>query len=170
MLDTPDTRVWPARKNTLTQLLEVIGVGKTVELTYLDSTHTELTRDFTVAEAPPDFAGAKKYKDPASGLTVKDITYEVRYALNLADDFRGVIVAAIEDGSPVAVARITPYELIVRIDDEDIVGVDQFRSILTRATIRRDREGSATLRLTLQQLDNTHFADLTIERHEPVQP
>jgi len=159
----PGIAPWPSCRNLITDLLEVIGLGKTVELTYLDAARQEITKAFSVEESPPDFASAPKHKDETVGLTVRNITYEVRYHLMLPEDFRSVVVADIEEGSPAAVARIGRFELVLRIDDADVTDIAQYRGIIENAQKRKARDGKVTLRFTLQQLDKTHFADVTLE-------
>ncbi|NQU41887.1 hypothetical protein HQ520_01285, partial [bacterium] len=159
-LDRPP---WPDRKNSLTDLLEVLGQGKSLALRYLDVDYTGKTSQFRIEQSPPDFDSAQKHKDDSLGLTVKNITYEVRYILQLDASEEGIVVADIEDGSPAAVARVARYQLIRRIDDEPVPDVSAYREIIEKARQRVESEGSVTLRLTLQQLGQTHFADVTLE-------
>lgn len=160
----PKQRPWKTRMNLLTGLLEAIGEGKKAELTYLDKDRQPATKQFEVAKAPPDFESAAKFKDKDVGLTVKEITYEVRNALMLPKELNAVVVAKVEQGSPAAVARIKEYELILKIDETEVAGIDAFKKIVTGARTTRDAEGKVTLRFMLQQLGKTRFADLTLEK------
>lgn len=153
---------WPSRESSLTQLLEVIGAGKKATLRYLDADRKEQSADFTIELAPADFSNAPKYKDEMSGLTVKDITYEVRFTLLLDADFEGVVVSDVEDGSPASVARLGKYQLIREIESEAVTDVETYRTIIETATADLQPGDKVTLRFTLQSLDKTHFADITI--------
>ena len=100
---------WKNRANFLTRAFDAIGVGKTVRLTYYrpadNGKGMMLTADYKVELAPPDLESAPRWQNRKLGLTVKDVTYEVRHALNLKDP-PGVIVAKAESGSPMVIARI----------------------------------------------------------------
>ena len=89
----PPSRTWKNRGNFLTKVLDAIGQGKTVHITYYDAdakgATKVVTRKFTVKRAPPDFDSAVKWKNRKIGLTVKDLTYEVRLALSLKADAAG---------------------------------------------------------------------------------
>lgn len=161
-----DNRPWPTRETMLTKLLEVIGEGKKATIIYLDDDFEKQNKEFTIQEAPQDFANAEKYKDEAAGLTVKNITYEVRYTLKLSDDFGGVVIADIEEGSPAAVARAGFSEIVTQIDDQLINDVKDYERIMEEAVQRLQDQEKVTLRFTLQYLDKTHFADITIQHSD----
>lgn len=159
----PRMRPWPQRTNFITQLLEVIGEGKTINLTYLNAEREEVTIPFVVEQAPPDFESSEKYKDKAFGLTVRELTYEARFAMMLPDDVQAVVVADVEEGEAASVAHIGVYDLIVQIDGEPIDSIESFKRIAKMAAAARNAGAELTLRFTLQQLDRTRFADVTLE-------
>jgi len=45
--------------------------------------------------APPDFDSARRWRNRKVGLTVKDLTYDIRTYLRLSDDQPGVIVSKV---------------------------------------------------------------------------
>jgi len=161
--DMPPMRQWRSRDNFLTRLLGAVGEDKQAELTYLAGGTEERTVQFTVERAPADFDGAPKFKDEEVGLTVKDLTYEVRNALMLPESFNAVVVAKVEEGSPAAVARVGVYDLILKIGNTEISGVGTFEELVKTAEEQKEQDGEATLRFTLQRLGKTRFADLILE-------
>jgi S1-C subfamily serine protease len=161
--DFPSPPLWKSRDNVLTRLLEVIGDGEEIALTYLAGGTKKTTKFVFIEQAPPDFDSAPKVKDTDLGITVKAITYEVRHALKIADQLNPVVAAKVEEGEPASVARVREFDLITRVDDTQIDGPDSFKQVVDAARARKVQDGKATLRLTLQRLGKTRIADVTLE-------
>ncbi|GAF91638.1 unnamed protein product, partial [marine sediment metagenome] len=124
---------WKNRLNFLTRAMDAIGTGKSVRIIYYrrgegkDDPGKAVTVDYKIERAPPDFESAPKWKNRKIGITAKDLTYEVRLALNLKSDAPGVVVARIEPGSPAMIGRIFPNELITTADGKPITSARQLR-------------------------------------------
>jgi len=153
------TRRWPVRRNYLTMLLQSIGEGETVSLDYLHQGEP-VSKDYTIELAPQDFASANKYKNNEIGLTVKDITYEVRAALRLEQDKQAVVVAKVERGSPAEVANIQPFELITSIDGKPVGSAEAFEKTIKSAI----GEGKTSVRLGIEYLGKSRLADLDLKQ------
>lgn len=154
----PRKRPWKSQANLITRLLDVFGEGATVELTYLDAAHNRQTKSFTIEKAPYDYDNTPRFKHDASGLTVREMTYEVRQALNLPADLKCLVVSDVQDGSPAAVAKIERYDLILKIDGQDVPDIAAFKKVMKQAVANH-----ATLRLNLQYLDKTRATDLSLQ-------
>ena len=160
---------WKNRRNFLTRAMDAIGTGKTIRLIYYrrgkgkDAPGKAVTVNYKIEQAPPDLESAPKWKNRKIGLTVKDLTYEVRLALNLKADAPGVVVARIEPGSPAMIGRIFPNELIIMADGKPITSARQLRDYIAAAK----KGGKDKARLTILRLGNTRFADLTIKAYDP---
>jgi C-terminal processing protease CtpA/Prc len=157
---------WKNRRNFLTQALDAVGVGKTVSLTCYHPTGEgkgeTRTIDYRIKLAPPDQDSAPKWKNRKLGLTVKDVTYEVRHALSLKAP-AGVLVAKVESGSPILVAKIFTNEIITRLDDQPLTGARQMRDLLAAAR----KAGREKVRVTVLRLGKTRQADLAINEYDP---
>lgn len=153
---------WKTRENILTQMLDAIGADKTLRLTYHrsaeDGKGKTVTLKYKIQQAPPDFQSAPRWQNRKLGLTVKDVTYEIRHALNLTGPAPGVVVAKTERGSPVEIARVFPNEIIIRLDDKPLKSSRQMRDLVAAAR----KAGRKKVRLTILRLGKTRFADLTI--------
>ena len=162
----PVAPTWKSRRNFLTSALDAIGVGKTLRLTYFRSAGggkgKAVTADYKIELAPPDLESAPKWKNRKLGLTVKDVTYEIRHALNLKDP-AGVIVAKVENGSPTVIARIFPNEIVTRLNDTPLGSARQMRDLVAAAAKARKQK----VRLTVLRLGRTRLADLTITDYDP---
>jgi C-terminal processing protease CtpA/Prc len=157
---------WKNRRNFLTQALDAVGVGKTISLTYYRPTGEgkgeTRTIDYRIALAPPDQDSSPKWKNRKLGLTVKDVTYEVRHALSLKAP-AGVLVAKVESGSPILVAKIFPNEIITRLDDQPLTSARQMRDLVAAA----HKAGREKVRVTVLRLGKTRQADLAINEYDP---
>ena len=139
----PRRRPWPSQDNYLTRLLGEIGQGTTVKLSYIHGTET-LEKEFTIQQAPRDMLSAAKYKNEKLGLTVKDVTYEVRAALRLKPDEPAVVVRKVEQGTPAALARINTYELIRAVDGDSVDNVGTFEKLIAAGPGGRKRSRSGS--------------------------
>jgi len=154
----PRRRPWPSQDNYLTRMLADIGTGTTVKLCYLHEGKKQ-EQEFTIEQSPRDMLSAAKYKNEKLGLTVKELTYEVRAALRLQENDEAVVVTQVEQGTPAALARINPYELIRALDGETIASVETFEKLITAA----QQQNKESVRLTVEWMGKTRLADLKFE-------
>jgi len=147
-------RTWFIRKTPVTEALAHFDVGTRVQLSYAHA-HAVKTADLTLEQGPPDFESAPKYKAPRTGLTAKDITYDVRNILRLAD-VKGVLVYDVDSGSPANVAEIDPMDMVVAVGSRPVAGLKDFQAIVRQEQAR----GAESVRLSLRYLNDTRFADL----------
>jgi membrane-associated protease RseP (regulator of RpoE activity) len=132
------------RTGYLTSLLTRLGAGTKIALVYLHG-QEKVTQNFTLEWAPYDNASANKYKDEKTGVTVKDLTYDVRALLRLSDDQPGVIVSKTEDGQKAAVADISPGVIITEINGKPLKNVGDYEQAM--AAIQQGKTGTAVLKL-----------------------
>jgi serine protease Do len=148
---------WPAQNNYLNNLLGTIGEDTPVKLSFWrDGKLNQL--DFTIAQAPPDQDSAEQFKDESLGITVKELTYEVRSTLQLKPDDPGVVVSKIESGSSAGRARIELFEILQAADGEPINSPAEFEAIIKKA--QEDKKDQ--LRLTVVKQGRSRFADLKL--------
>jgi len=147
---------WLSRENYLTLLLDAIGIGKKVTLRFFSDGRVRES-EFEIAEAPPDFESAPSYCDEALGLTVKDVTYEVRLALNLPHR-QGVVVAKVDSGSASAVARIAPFQVITQADGQPVRNARHFRTIVERARAAK----KTAIPVVVLSLGESRIVDLSL--------
>jgi len=80
-------------------------------------------------DAPTDYETAERYKDDALGLTVKELTYEVRHFQKLEPGMTGVTVAKVESGSKSDVAKLFPLSIIIKVNDVAVKDIAHFRQL-----------------------------------------
>lgn len=120
---------WPSAEDTLCRALTDIGFGKqcTAEFFYNGEV---IKKDFVIEEGPAHFDSAPKFKSTELGLTVRDMTYELRRYFQKQSDDPGVIISKEEPGSKASVAGIKPFEIITHIDGEPVMNVKDFERLL----------------------------------------
>ena len=133
---------WPAAENAFTRALTDLGFGTKFKAEFFHDGQA-LAKDFEVVQGPPNFDSAPRYKSPALGLTVRDLTYEVRRYFQKGPEEPGVIVSKVEPGSKASVAGVKPYEIITHVNDKPIAGVKDFEAVT---------QGQDELRLSVKRL------------------
>jgi len=123
---------WPPAENSFIRTLTDMGFGKKYQAEFYGGGKI-VTKDFEVVESPPHFEAAPRYKSKELGLTVRDLTYEVRRFLQRGPADPGVIVSKVEPGSKAAVAKIMPYEVITHVNDQPVAGVKDFEKLTAEA-------------------------------------
>lgn len=110
---------WGTVETPLVRSLTDVGFGTPFKAeVFRDGKVTMM--DFKVEQGPAHYDSAKRFKSEAAGMTVRDLTYEVRRFFQLKDDEPGVIIAKIESGEKAAVAGLKPYELIISVNDTPV--------------------------------------------------
>jgi S1-C subfamily serine protease len=81
------------------------------------------------------------------GLTVRNLTYEVRRYFQRSAADPGVIVSKVEPGSKASVSGIKPYEIVTQVNDVPIQSVKEFETLI------QDKEELrlSVLRMTLER-------------------
>lgn len=141
------------RRNTLTRLLTRLGPGTTVELRYLSGGEVK-TRTFVLQWSPPDYESADKYKDEKTGMTVKNLTYDVRAMLKLADDQSGVIVAKVEPGEKASMAQIYGFVIITELNGEPLENIKDYERLIK--AVQDDGDGGTAV-LSLWSMGKTRM-------------
>ena len=133
---------WPDAENEFTRALTDLGFGKAYEAEFVQGGQV-VRKPFKVVLAPPHYAAAPKCKSDDVGLTVRDLTYEVRRYFQRAEDEPGVIVSKIEPGSKASVAGLKPYEIVTHVNDQPVMTADDFGKLI---------EGQTELRLSVKRM------------------
>ena len=136
---------WPPAETSFTRMITDIGFGKTYQAEFVADGET-VRKEFQVVQSPTHFGTAAKFKSDPLGLTVRDMTYEVRRYLQKADDESGVVISKVEPGSKASVAGIKPYETITHVNDQPVMNVKDFERLTAgqtelRLSVKRTVQG-----------------------------
>ncbi len=124
---------FPPTSNEFIEKLSELGPNNMIYITVFRAGEY-LTFPLTLEEGKPSFETAQRIRSKNIGLTVKDMTYEVRKYLNLKETDPGVIICDLTMGGKSSVAGLKPFERITRINDKDIFNVEDFKKALSEAT------------------------------------
>ena len=135
---------WPPAETAFTRALTDLGFGKKFTAEFFHDGQV-VTKDFAVIESPPNYESAPRFKSQPLGLTVRDLTYEVRRYFQKKEDEPGVVVSKIEPGGKASVAGIKPFEIITHINDKPVANVKDFE---TAAVATQDELKLSVKRMT----------------------
>ncbi len=122
-----------------TKLVRDVGAGKTVPVTVLrDGEPVELT--VTLAERPKSARDAGEFEDEVFGLTVREITTDVRILLNLSEDVQGVIVRRVKSGSWASLAEIIPGTIILNFGGHPVTNLDDYKAAVEKLKTEKPDE------------------------------
>lgn len=144
---------WPTARNAFSRMLTEIGFGTSITVDVVDKGKA-FTRTFTVEESPPHFGSAAKVRDERLGVTVRDMTFEVRQYFQKDRGDPGVIVSRVQPGSKASVAGIRPYELITHVNGRKITSARDFEKLA-----RNGKE----VRLSVERMGMTRQARIKVE-------
>jgi hypothetical protein len=124
-------RPWGSVETALTRSLTDLGFGTPfVADVWRDGKIMQVP--MIITQGPAHYDAAARYKSESLGLTVRDLTYEVRRYFQLKNDEPGVIISKVEPGSKASVAGLKPYEIIRTIDDQPVPDVKAFESMVAK--------------------------------------
>jgi len=133
---------WPPAENRFTRALTDLGFGKTFTAEFFRDGNT-FRKEFEVVQSPQHYDTAAKFKSEALGMTVKDLTYELRRYFQKGEDDPGLIASKIEPGSKASVSGIKPYEMVTEVNGEPVMNVKDFERLT---------EGQEQLRLLVKRM------------------
>ena len=124
---------WPSVTDGFTDELRKIGVGAKIEAEFL-ANGEKAVREIVIEKGPQHYGNAPSFKWENGGITVCDLTFEVREYLNLEADAPGVVVKRIESGAKAAVAGLRPFEVVTSVNGAAIRDVKDFEAAVGDAT------------------------------------
>ncbi len=113
---------WPASETTLIRSLTDLGFGTPFQVEFFRDGKVASV-DLKVSQSPAHYEAAKRFQSEDLGITVRDITYEVRRYFRLKPGDPGVIVSRVEKGGKAAIAGVKPYEIVTSINDQPVLTV-----------------------------------------------
>ena len=145
---------WPNVENSVNKLLTQHGVGAKLTLVY--SRGGERREAKIVLEAAPvHYKNAKRSRNRALGLSVADLTFEVRRFFKFADDAPGVVIAKVKPGSPAQVAGLRPCELVTEVNGAPVKGARDFAAKVKEA---------GDLTLSVRRLAETRVVRIRVDK------
>jgi S1-C subfamily serine protease len=133
---------WPPVENNFTRTLTDFGFGTKYAAEFSIDGQI-VSKEFEVVASPVHFESAPRYKAESVGVTVRNISYEVRRYLQRKSDEPGVVVSKVETGSRASIAGVKPYEVITHVNDQPVSNVKDFEEAIS---------GGGELRLSIKRM------------------
>lgn len=145
---------WGSTRNDFNEMLGRIGLGTKVRLGVVRNGAFQ-EYNLTISAAPPSFDTTEKFTDEPLGITVCDLTYEVRNYFQMAAPEGGILVAGVRPGGRAAVAGIKPYELIISVNGKAVSSLNEFKKLIAgQKELRLGVRRLAVTRIVTVKLDN----------------
>ena len=110
-----------------TKLVRETGPGKQVAVRVLRGGEpAEVT--VTLGEQPRSAQDAEEYEDEVLGLTVRELTQDLRIRLNLSEDVQGVIVRRVKSGSTAQLGKMQAGVIVLAIGDAPVRNLEDYRA------------------------------------------
>ena len=129
-----------------TKLVRETGPGNTVPVKLLRNGDT-IELEVDLVDKPKTAYEAEEYTDKIFGLTVRELTTDVRLMLNLADDVQGVIVRKVKSGSTAQQAEMRPGVIILAFAENPITNLEEFKEIVAKVASEKPAEISVFCRV-----------------------
>jgi serine protease Do len=122
-----------------TKLVRETGANKTVPLRVLRAGQV-LELETTLGTRPRSAQDAAEWEEQTLGLTVRELTTDMRIALNLPQQIQGVLVRRVRPGSPAQIARVQPGVLIMSLGGHPVTSVESFQEAAAAVATERPKE------------------------------
>ncbi len=143
---------WPAVKNDFTVALLRMGIGSKIQANFI-ADGQKITKDLTIETSPKYYENAPTFKWAAAGISVCDLTFEVREYLNLAADAPGVVVCKMETSGKAVISGIKQFELITLVNGTPVKSVKEFEDIV---------KNTKEFKLDVLRMTNTRVVQFTL--------
>ena len=150
----PSSTPWPDVESSLNKLLTGFGAGAKVTVVYARG-GVRREAKVLLATAPVHYQNAAKARNRALGLSVRDMTFEVRRYFKFDDKAPGIVIARVKPGSPAAVAGLKPFELVTEVNGEKVTGAKDFAAKI---------KGRADLVFAVRRLAQTRMVKIHVEQ------
>ena len=116
---------WPKVRTSITKALFEMGIGKEITATFRVNGR-EIVKKLVIEKGPRYFDNAPAYRWEAGGMTVCELTSEVREYLNLDSAAPGVVVSRMESSGRAAIAGIRRFEVIKKVNGASVMNISEF--------------------------------------------
>lgn len=124
---------------SFTKLVRDAGAGSKVKMRVLrDGAPLEL--DVTVGSRPVAGRDAGEFEDNLFGLTVRELTTDVRMNMNLEPAVQGVIVRRVRSGSTAQLAKLRPNVIIMRLGEYPVTNIQDFKDAISKVAAEAAQE------------------------------
>ena len=143
---------WPNAEEGVNSVLSRLGIGARVVVAWV-SDRTRREAPMVLEQIPVHYANARRSRNRDIGMTVCDMTYEVRSYFRLDDDAPGVVISKLKPGDPAAVAGLRRYEIITDVNGKPVRSAKEFGAAV---------KGQKELTFSVRQLTATRIVRIAL--------
>jgi len=129
-----------------TKLVRETGVGQEVEVDFYRDGEP-MTIGLTLAGRPKSASDAGEFESEIFGVTVRELTQDVRILMNLSEDTRGVIVRRVKPGSWAFLGGMRPGVIIMDFGGHPVTTIEEFQDAASKVEADRQKEISVFCRV-----------------------
>ena len=144
---------WPEVENSINTLMTEFGAGAKVTIVYARDGKRHET-PVVLEPAPVHYKNAPKARNRSLGLSVRDMTFEVRRFFKFDEKAPGIVIAKVKPGSPADVAGLDEYELVTEVNGEKVTGAKDFAAKV---------KGKKDLVFAVRRLAQTRMVKIHVE-------
>jgi len=122
-----------------TKLIRESPLGEPLPLTLIRGGQA-LDLRLTLLPRPKSGREAEEFEDNVFGVTVRELTTDVRIAINLSEDVQGVLVRRVRSGSPAALAGIRPGFVVLALGGRPTPNVQAFTAAVEAEKQAKNKE------------------------------
>lgn len=144
---------WMDMNSGVNKLVSDFGIGSVYKLEYISEGKLKKA-ELTVDAAPECYYNAKRLNVKELGITVCNVTNEVRSYMRLKAEDPAVLIASVKAGTKASIAGIKPYEMIVKVGDTPVHNIAELKA----ATV-----GKSELRLEIKRLAVSRIVNVKLD-------
>ncbi len=136
---TPIKAKYESDVTSFTKLVREAGVGNLVKIEILRD-KKPMTLTALLQTRPRKSSEAEEFEWEAVGITVREITPDMRIALSIDETVQGVLVYRVKSGSPAQISRIARGFIIQAIGDIPVRSIVEFKNIVKIIEEKKPKE------------------------------
>ncbi len=136
---TPIKAKYESDVTSFTKLVREAGVGSTVKIEIIRNKEP-MTLTALLGTRPRKSSEAEEFDWESVGITVREITPDMRIALSIDESVQGVLVYRVKSGSSAQIGRISRGFIIQAIGDFPIRSINEFKTIVKMLEDKRPKE------------------------------
>ncbi len=129
-----------------TKLVRETGVGEEVEVDFYRDGEP-MTIGLTLAGRPKSANDAGEFESETFGITVRELTQDVRILMNLSEDTKGVIVRRVKPGSWAFLGGMRPGVIIMDFGGHPVTTPEEFQAAAAKVEEDKQKEVSVFCRV-----------------------
>ena len=143
---------WPNAEGGINGVFSRLGIGSKVIVAWV-SNRVRREATMTLAQLPVHYNNARRSRNRDIGMTVCDMTYEVRTFFRFGDDAPGVVISKLKHGDPAAVAGLRQYEIITDVNGKPVKSAKEFGAAI---------KGQKELTFSVRRLTATRIVRISL--------